>query len=408
MRTLRALIPVVVAAGSLLLPGLISSATAGASAWPGSASSVAEVSTEFQMPFACGQEWEGSTRPTHSPSSLAVDWNRDSADAGQLVVATAPGVVESVTDLGDSSYGLYVVIDHGGGWTTLHAHLLRALVVAGQTVDIGQVIGQVGDSGSSSGAHLHYEQRLNRDDQHAVFDGTRFAYDSRLQSRNCVDVPIAGDWNGDRVSDVGTFSRRAAHGVLRERQPGGGRRVLGWGASTDQPVVGDWNGDGQFEPGVWRQLSHTFALPTARGSTRIVNFGGSRHLAVAGDWNGDGRWDVGTFNPRSQTFHLRYPGGEVSTRVFGSVDTLPLTGDWDGDGRWDVGGFDPVTATFSLDLRAGTTKSVSFGDSGSLPVIGRWNTDATSDLGVWDPATGRFSLRLGPRRVKTIRFGHIR
>src|SRR6186997_1601714 len=81
---------------------------------------------DFQLPFACGERWEASTRPTHSPSALSVDWNRDAHDLGHPVVADAPGVVTSVVNLGDTSYGRYVVVDHGGGWTTLHAHLLRA------------------------------------------------------------------------------------------------------------------------------------------------------------------------------------------------------------------------------------------------------------------------------------------
>ncbi|MEJ7745100.1 MAG: M23 family metallopeptidase [Nocardioidaceae bacterium] len=139
--------------------------------------------------------------------------------------------MESVVDLGDSSYGLHVVIDHGGGWTTLHAHLSSTYVVRGQPVDQGQVIGLVGSSGNSSSPHLHYEQRLNRSDQQVQFDGTAFIYNSWIESRNCADVPVVGDWNGDRVSDVGTFSRRASGSVFRKRLPGaacarrrGGRR----------------------------------------------------------------------------------------------------------------------------------------------------------------------------------------
>lgn len=363
---------------------------------------------DFQVPFACGESWEGGTRPSHSPSSLAVDWNRDSNDLGQLVIASAPGVVESVKNLGDSSYGLYVVIDHGGGWTTLHAHLLSSFVVPGQRIDQGQAIGQVGSSGSSSGPHLHYEQRLNRTDTHARFDGTSFEYDSWIDSRNCPDVPVVGDWNGDRVSDVGTFSRRPSGGVLRQRLPGAVRRSQPWGKSTDQPLVGDWDGDGQFEPGVFRQARQRFILAMPQAKPLRVRFGDARDWAIAGDWDGDGRWDVGTFNAGTTTFSLRNADGYVSTKIFGSVSSLPVTGDWDGDGRWGVGTYDPATATFRLDLGAGSTKTIVFGNRNSLPVIGMWNPDAVSDVGVWNPSTGVFSERLGPNRTRTIRFGHRR
>nr|AIA91955.1 peptidase_M23 [uncultured Clostridium sp.] len=53
-----------------------------------------------------------------------------------------------------------VNIDHGGGWTTVYAHLKQNGRVSGQ-VTAGQVIGYVGSTGSSTAPHLHWEQKLN-------------------------------------------------------------------------------------------------------------------------------------------------------------------------------------------------------------------------------------------------------
>jgi hypothetical protein len=363
---------------------------------------------KFQMPFACGERWEGSTRPTHSPSSLAVDWNRDAYDEGHVVVATAPGVVTSVVNLGNTSYGLYVVIDHGGGWTTLHAHLLRSFVIAGQRVDQGQVIALLGNSGGSSGAHLHYEQRLDKTDRHAYFNGKSFAYGSWLSSKNCTDVPVVGDWNGDRLSDVGTFGHQQATGVFRQRLPDGGRDVVSLGRPTDSPVVGDWNGDGQSDIGVFRTTTHTFVLSSPNGSQKAFSFGAAGDLPIAGDWNGDGRDEVGVFHPATATFSLRDANGNFTTKVFGTAATWPIAGDWDGDGRFEVGVYDPAARTFLLAMPDGTVKTIVFGSRTSLPVVGNWDANPVSDVGVWEPTTGTFSKRLGPKHVETIRFGRAR
>ncbi|MFI9640999.1 peptidoglycan DD-metalloendopeptidase family protein [Micromonospora sp. NPDC051925] len=108
----------------------------------------------FKVPFPCDQSWSGQTRSDHSPA-YAVDFNRTD-DLGDPVVASAPGTVDRVTDLGGTSYGKYVRIDHGGGYTTYYAHLNGFNVSVGQSVGYGKVIGWVGSTGGSTGPHLHY------------------------------------------------------------------------------------------------------------------------------------------------------------------------------------------------------------------------------------------------------------
>ncbi|GIF76070.1 M23 family metallopeptidase [Asanoa siamensis] len=128
----------------------------------------------FKVPFPCGQAWSGQTRTNHSPAN-AIDFNRTNDD-GDPVVASAPGTVDVVTNLGDTSYGRYVRINHGGGYTTYYAHLSGFNVSVGQSVGYGSVIGYVGTSGGSTGPHLHYEQRLNGSAVQIRFNGALALY----------------------------------------------------------------------------------------------------------------------------------------------------------------------------------------------------------------------------------------
>ena len=80
---------------------------------------------------------------------------------GSPVYAADDGVVALVGS-SSSGYGNYVVIAHSGGLDTLYGHLSTALVKVGQTVTQGQPVGMEGSTGNSTGAHLHFELRINQ------------------------------------------------------------------------------------------------------------------------------------------------------------------------------------------------------------------------------------------------------
>ena len=88
------------------------------------------------------------------------------ADQGAVILAAADG---PVTEVGfDRERGNYLVLDHGGGLTTLYAHCRNVDVKEGDMVKAGEMVGAVGSTGMSTGPHLHFEVRQDGEAQNPV------------------------------------------------------------------------------------------------------------------------------------------------------------------------------------------------------------------------------------------------
>jgi murein DD-endopeptidase MepM/ murein hydrolase activator NlpD len=81
------------------------------------------------------------------------------APEGSTITTAAPGIVKIAGERG--GYGLAVEIDHGGGVATVYGHASELLVREGDQVSAGQPIARVGDTGRSTGPHLHFELRVH-------------------------------------------------------------------------------------------------------------------------------------------------------------------------------------------------------------------------------------------------------
>ncbi|MEO8724667.1 MAG: peptidoglycan DD-metalloendopeptidase family protein [Acidobacteriaceae bacterium] len=82
-----------------------------------------------------------------------------SAIIGTPILAPADGLVETAQD--ENGYGRCVTLDHGHGVTTIFGHMSAFAVTPGERVHRGEIIGYVGSSGRSTGAHVHYEVRID-------------------------------------------------------------------------------------------------------------------------------------------------------------------------------------------------------------------------------------------------------
>jgi murein DD-endopeptidase MepM/ murein hydrolase activator NlpD len=107
-----------------------------------------------------------------------------SADIGTEIYATGDGTIEAV-DSKLSGYGHHVIIQHGYGFESLYAHMSKVIVRPGEKVTRGQVIGYVGNTGASTGPHLHYEVLRNGEKVDPAFyfysDITPEQYEDLLQ-----------------------------------------------------------------------------------------------------------------------------------------------------------------------------------------------------------------------------------
>ncbi len=84
------------------------------------------------------------------------------AEYGTVIEASAAGWVSDAT--WHAGHGRRVVVEHDGGYQTVYSHLSQILAVAGTWVRTGEALGSVGNSGRSTGPHLHFE--INRWGEH--------------------------------------------------------------------------------------------------------------------------------------------------------------------------------------------------------------------------------------------------
>ncbi|OZM74490.1 peptidase M23 [Amycolatopsis antarctica] len=154
--------------------------------------STASAAPNFQVPFACGTTVTAATFSGHSPAN-SVDFQK-SGITGMPVLASASGTVSRVANEGNTSYGRWVEVDHGGGWTTRYAHLNSQSVSVGDSVSTGKQLGTAGATGGVTGPHLHFEERLNGTAQKATLHGVAVPYNGHTDftsKNNCGGNPYS-------------------------------------------------------------------------------------------------------------------------------------------------------------------------------------------------------------------------
>ncbi|MFF0175480.1 FG-GAP-like repeat-containing protein [Micromonospora profundi] len=334
----------------------------------------------FQLPAPCGETWRLSTYAGHDdydidmiPTSGSA-WGRPilASFGGTVVRAGIDGTLGGRTPSNPSGPmgtggGYYVRIDHGNGWESLYLHMLQSpMVRVGQQVRIGQQLGKVGSTGSSSGPHLHFEQTRDGAKVESYFNGVpsgithdNYSYSVNRTSYNCGPVGSAAPAlmrdDGDGTMTLWRWSSSGSSFSLEGDLFESG----GWTMSRvgDRVAAGDVDGDGRDDVvATYQESDGSFSFRVWKGgvsherwySSGPFNLDPVGGRLVVGDWNGDGkaepalmrddgdgtmtiwRWlSSGSSFERASDYES---GGWTMSRVGDRV----AAGDVNGDGKDDI------------------------------------------------------------------------
>ncbi|MBI3465467.1 MAG: hypothetical protein HY000_20790, partial [Planctomycetes bacterium] len=176
------------------------------------------------------------------------------------------------------------------------------------------------------------------------------------------DVPAAGDFDGDGVSDLAVF-RSGMWFFDLDGRGGGAEQAYAFGIPGDVPVVGDWDGDRADEVAVFRGGTWFFNLLGQGGKAeRHFAFGLPGDVPVAGDWDGNGMSDAGVFRNGAWFLDARGRGGAAEGSLsFGVGGDMPLTGHWalelSGSAAAGLAVTAGVTTSFAAPIAASGTRS---------------------------------------------------
>ncbi|MFC7490778.1 MULTISPECIES: peptidoglycan DD-metalloendopeptidase family protein [unclassified Knoellia] len=390
----------------------------------------------FQVPFPCGETWRMTTYEGHGGGDLDFNLASGAEDLGKPVVAAAAGRVfySGVLDPG----GNHIEIDHGNGWKTVYAHLNTRSVAAGAQVAQGQVIGTVGNTGTSTGPHLHFETRADGVSQQVYFNGVYAGVSDlsnqygpvSITSQNCAggsgtSSPASGDVFAFHRNDQ---SKTSVHGMdNRTNFQSFWIQTLAGIHSTIDPArfehrVADFNADGTADLYVFdRADAGQIAVHVLDGRSHFQSFVAHRRMQLPGisrfkldvaDYNGDGRAEVYAFdtNDNGRTaVHVLDAATHFGTFLMQTRSALAETtsavwsfaaADFNGDRRADVYAFHGSdtgrTAVHVLDA-ASNFQTFSIHTRTALPALsgtkwtldaGDYDVDGRADIYAIDPADG--------------------
>ena len=190
------------------------------------------------------------------------------------------------------------------------------------------------------------------------------------------DIALAGDINGDGISDLVLFRNGAWYASTH--QDGVVDQTFFFGGAGDVPLLCDFDGDGTADLVVFR--NGTWYVSTQRNGVadKIFRFGQAGDVPLCGDFDGDGIADLALFRNGVWYLDTNRDGIADMTIVFGGVaGEIPVVLDYDGDGRADIGVFRSGIWYINTNLDGASAILVGYGAAGDVPLAGYFNRAKT-------------------------------
>jgi len=304
-------------------------------------------------------------------------------------------------------------------WTYLYVKTARTLSVPITGADVGGAfVNNYTNVGSTwplqAGWNVVYITLYNQNQGINYNLNYELADQVDLMNSTQLNLPqIAGDFDGDGRSDIGTFNNNTGTFNVALSQGGGFAGSTAWisGFGVNQNIItGDFNGDGRTDIAYYDSSSNTVRVALSDGTKFVdsgvwLNTGGvipASPTVLAGDFDGDGLEDLAfVYKDGSGNWYARiakniggaFQLGSAYSLHVGSSSAMVFAADMNGDGLTDLVGFDQASGTWSVHLNTNGFNNTGFYSTtgfgvGQTPVLGDFNQDGMADIGYYRTSDG--------------------